>query len=131
MSEPPSRPLPKIWIARPWDKGSMLLLLLLWLRVSYSCSSWLDASLLLPLLLLLPQSGLLLTPPRCLLLPLLAVHDEEHEGSGKAENDDTLHDAVVNIQRVTARHLILVHVLVQLVIVKVVILQKVVDPIAK
>ena len=129
MPNPPSSPLTKIRRPR--------LLRKLLLPCPRKCTSCLRNNPLLPLLpllllplLLLPLSQQLLPPRR--LLALLAIQDQKHQGGGQTHNDQALHDTIVKIERVAARHAVVIQLVVGVIVVLVqVILDKVIDPLAK
>jgi hypothetical protein len=81
--------------------------------------------------LLLLYPCLLFPPPR-LLLPVLAVHNQEGQCGSEAKDHDTFHHAVVNVQGITARHTgIVVDLFIEVVVVLGVVLEEVVDPLAE
>lgn len=83
-----------------------------------------------PMLLLLSPCLLLLPPRR--LLPLLTVHDQKDQRRRETEDGDALHDAVVKIERVAAGHgLVFVHVVVEIIVILVILLEKVIEPVGE
>lgn len=117
-------PLRKVWIARWWEKTSIILR-------CCGCRRWWNSSHIAFLLLVSLSSCLLRS------LPLLPVVNKKCERQREAHNDECVNEAVVVlfsriVRRVSAWHGVVVNIVVQPIVVEVaIILDEVVDPFTK